>query len=289
MAESRNGGQIPDPKETDGTMDRRAFLSAAGLLGMGLAAGCGDARHGWNALVGSGPTFYSAVPNGASKALQLYNASPMARRLGTWLEGQGLQLQSGRSLFFDVPAVSTSSGITVEDRPTLIGESAYRSFHTDSFSTSNLTSTQLASLSGAERTNLAGEIGSLIRAGGCCCCCCCSCSSSNSCCSSSNGGVQGVASSRAFTTAAITFNDPTVQYAGPVRTYLSGMVGVQDNGEAFAVAMSGSNDPGMTIHSARLAFVDHDTGALRITASFTPADLRRLGPDALATQIFANA
>ena len=283
--EQAQGGGLPD--RLDGDMDRRTFFSLSALLGLGLAAGCSDLGRGGLTGVPGSPSMLSAVPDGGPKAMQIFDSSDVARHLGAWLERHNLLREPSRALLFNVPAVADlPKGVTAEDRPSLIGESAYKTFQNDSFATSRFTGDQMSSISTVARVEMASEIGGLLQSGGAllaiaCCCCCCCCSLC--CCSCNNGDNGGDVS---FDVAAISFGDPTIQYDGEVRNYFRGTVGVQGNGEAVAVLEHVSNDPKMTVHRVTIGLFDRESQSVR-EYGFTPRELEDLGPDALAKQLFA--
>lgn len=290
MKNSRQDGQAQDgslPEKLEGAMDRRAFLSTSALLGLGFAAGCTGMERDLTGVV-AGPSTLQAVPGGSQAALDIFNSSGVAKDLAAWLQSHNLRQEPGRALLFDVPAVQDlPAGVTAEDRPSLIGESAYKTFQNDSFATSQFTRDQMASISTVARAEMASEIGSLLQHGSAvlaiACCCCCSCCSL--CCCSCNRGNQHHSSS--FQVAAVPYGDPTVVYAGGVRNYFRGMVGVQDDGEAVAVLESVSNDPAMTVHEIAIGLLDKQTRAVR-AYRFTPQQLDQMGPQALAQQLFST-
>lgn len=275
------------PEKLNREIDRRTFFSISALLGLGLAAGCSDVGRSFTGIT-SGPSMLEAVPDGNAAALDLFHRSPAAQQLGRWLERHNLRLEPARAALFDVPAVSElPEGITAEDRPSLVGESAYRTFQSDSFAKSSFTGEQMASISSVARMQMASDIGSVlghgpVLAAACCCCCCCSLC----CCSCNNGDNGGNHNHARFQAAAIPFGDPTIVYGGEVRDYFRGTVGVQDNGEAVAVLAAVTNDPDFTAHRITLGLFDPKTGAVT-EYSFTPRELEELGPEALADRLFA--
>jgi hypothetical protein len=288
----------PDEQAKDGlpdrlgrAMDRRTFFSTSALLGLGFAAGCSAVGRDWNGVV-AGPSMLEALPDGNARALEIYDASPTARELGAWLERFALKQEPARALLFDVPAVTDlPKEVTAEDRPSLIGESAYKTFQNDSFAKERFTGDQMASISTVARVDMASEIGSLIQNGGAvlamaCCCCCCCCSLC--CCSCNNGDNGGSSQSAKFQVAAVPFGDPTIEYAGEVRAYFRGMMGVQDNGEAVAIVESVTNDPEMTVADITIGVLDRETREVR-AFRFTPQELDELGPKALAERLFTAA
>lgn len=284
--QAQNGG-LPDKLNSE--IDRRTFFSISALLGLGFAAGCSGVGRDFTGIT-AGPSMLESVPGGNAAALDLYNRSPSAQQLGRWLERHALRQEPARALLFDVPAVSDlPTGVTAEDRPSLIGESAYRTFQNDSFAQTNFTGDQMASISSVARVQMASDIGSVLQHGGvlaaaCCCCCCCSLC----CCSCNNGDNGGNHNHASFRAAAVPFGDPTIVYGGPVRDYFRGTVGVQDNGEAVGIVEFVRNDPGFTVHHVTIGLFDPAAGAVN-EYRFTPRELEELGPEALARQLFPAA
>lgn len=281
----REGGA---PRKPENAIDRRTFISTSALLGLGFAAGCsGVGRDGAGML--SAPSMLQAVPDGNTRALQIFNESDIARDLGAWLQGYGLEQAPGRALLFDVPAVSElPTGLTADDRPSLVGESAYRAFSNDSFAQSRFTDEQRVSIASMARIDMASDIGSLIHnarpviAVACCCCACCC---SLCCCSCNNYDSSTVHNPDRFLVSAVPYDSPGIDYAGPVRQYFSGTVGVQANGEAVALVTTVTNDPAMTAQEVVIGLLDRETRQVS-TYRFTPQELEDLGPEALADRIF---
>lgn len=292
MSSSPHDGQAQSgglPDKLDREIDRRTFFSISALLGLGFAAGCSGVGRDGNGIM-AGPSMLESVPDGNAAALDLFHRSPTAQQLGEWLQRHGLRQEPARALLFDVPAASElPTGVTAEDRPSLIGESAYRTFQNDSFARANFTGDQMASISSVARVQMASDIGSVLQHGGvlaaaCCCCCCCSLC----CCSCNNGDNGGNHNHAAFRTAAVPFGDPTVVYGGPVGNYFRGTVGVQDNGEAVAILAAVTNDADFTAHQITIGLFDRQTGAVN-EYRFTPRELEELGPEALARRLFPAA
>lgn len=285
--EQAQNGDLPEKLNRE--IDRRTFFSISALLGLGFAAGCSDVSRNFTGIA-SGPSMLESVPDGNAAALDLFNRSPTAQQLGQWLQRHGLRQEPARALLFDVPAASElPTGVTAEDRPSLVGESAYRTFQNDSFARANFTGDQMASISSVARVQMASDIGSVLQHGGvlaaaCCCCCCCSLC----CCSCNNGDNGGNHSAAAFRASAVPFGDPTIVYGGPVRDYFRGTVGVQDNGEAVAILAAVTNDADFTAHQITIGLFDHQTGAVN-EYRFTPSELDELGPEALARRLFPAA
>ena len=145
------------PGRLDRAMDRRAFLSTSALLGLGFAAGCSGIGRDWKGVV-AGPSMLEAVPDGNARALEIFNSSDYARPLAAWLEEHALRQEPERALLFDVPDASELTEIKAEERPSLIGESAYKTFQNDEFARSRFTEDQMASISSVARVESAASL-----------------------------------------------------------------------------------------------------------------------------------
>ncbi len=294
MSNSPDGGNPGDggaQRRPGNAVDRRTFLSTSALLGLGFAAGCsGLGRDGAGML--PAPSMLQAVPDGNTRALQIFNSSGIARDLGAWLESHGLRQESGRAALFDVPAVSElPPGLTADDRPSLVAESAYRTFQNDAYARSRLTTDQLAAHCAAGNAATAAEVARVIHRGGGKIKNGCSCSSSscdNGCCSCNNGDQLAIRHDGAFQVAAVPYGDPGVNYSGPVRQYLRGNIGVQANGEAVGILETVSNDAGMSVQEYAILLLDRQTRQVSVYR-FGPQELAAVGPDGVADRLFGPA
>jgi len=240
------------------------------------------------------------VPGGNEETLKLFRKSGEAKKLTEWFKKFDLHMEPERAKLFEIsesgifplPAArDLSNGLIIENKISLLGESAYMAFLNDSYSQEHFSPKQLQTLSLLANQKLSQDLATLIQEGGgghvvtaACCCCCCCCS--QCCCSCASYGGGHSASKVATRIGMLAFGDHSVnpKDTTKIHTYYRGAMGVVKDGKVCSVLLKVKNDPKLTILEMTIAMVNEDGNIGTFTVN--PEKLKTLGPTSLANQLW---